>query len=99
MRRVTIVDYGLGNLFSVARLFRAAGADPDVTTDPEDIAQADRLVLPGVGAFQDGMAGLTQRGLIAPITDFASSGRPERRDRRDRPAESVHRRTPSSRRR
>jgi len=48
----------------------------EVTTDPGAVARADRLVLPGVGAFQDGMAGLRARGLVEPIVDYVASGRP-----------------------
>jgi glutamine amidotransferase len=73
---VTVVDYGLGNLFSVARAFRAAGADVELTSDAETVRRADRLVLPGVGSFRDGMAGLRGRGLIDPVIEFVRSGRP-----------------------
>jgi glutamine amidotransferase len=55
MTRVTIVDYGLGNLRSVMRGLEKAGATPVITTDREEIAAADGIVLPGVGAFRDGM--------------------------------------------
>ena len=76
MTRTTIVDYGLGNLFSVARAFRTTGADVEVTSDPDAVRAAERLVLPGVGAFRDGMAGLRARGLIEPVVEHARSGRP-----------------------
>jgi len=55
MTRVAIVDYGLGNLRSVMRGLEKAGAVPVITTDREEIAAADGIVLPGVGAFRDGM--------------------------------------------
>jgi len=55
MTRVAIVDYGLGNLRSVMRGLERAGATPLITTDAEAIAAADGIVLPGVGAFRDGM--------------------------------------------
>jgi glutamine amidotransferase len=74
--RATVVDYGLGNLYSVARALGAAGADVVVSSDPDEVARAERLVLPGVGAFGDGMAGLAERGLIDPIKRYADSGRP-----------------------
>jgi glutamine amidotransferase len=74
--RITIVDYGLGNLFSVARAFRVHGADVDVTSDPGAVRAAERLVLPGVGAFRDGMAGLRSRGLVEPVVEFIHSDRP-----------------------
>ena len=55
MTRVAIVDYGLGNLRSVMRGLEKAGATPVITTDAEEIAAADGIVLPGVGAFREGM--------------------------------------------
>jgi len=74
--RVTVVDYGLGNLFSVARAFRAAGAEVELTSDPGAVRSAERLVLPGVGAFRDGMIGLRARDLVGPVVEFVRSGRP-----------------------
>jgi glutamine amidotransferase len=74
--RVTIVDYGSGNLLSVRRAFEHCGAEVQLAHDAASIAAAERLVLPGVGAFADGMAGLRERGLVQPIRDFAASGRP-----------------------
>ena len=76
MRRVTVIDYGIGNLLSVSRALERCGAEVLLTSDPLLITRADRLVLPGVGAFADGMAGLRERGLIDPIREYARSGRP-----------------------
>jgi glutamine amidotransferase len=73
---VTVVDYGLGNLFSVSRALESQGARVRVTSEPDAIRSAERLVLPGVGAFGDGMAGLASRGLVEPIREFARTGRP-----------------------
>jgi imidazole glycerol-phosphate synthase subunit HisH len=73
---VTVVDYGLGNLFSVARALESQGARVGFAADPDAVRSAERLVLPGVGAFGDGMAGLASRGLVEPIREFARSGRP-----------------------
>lgn len=73
---VTIVDYGIGNIFSVERAFQKFGAKTLLTDRPADIANATRLVLPGVGAFPNGMAGLRERGLIEPLQAYAKSGRP-----------------------
>jgi len=73
---VTVADYGVGNLLSVARAFERCGATVVLTAEPAAIAGADYLVLPGVGAFADGMSGLRQRGLIEPIREFAARGRP-----------------------
>lgn len=75
-KTVTIIDYGVGNLLSVQRALEHCGATTVLAQAPEDIAVAQRLVLPGVGAFADGMAGLRDRGLIAPIQVYAQSGRP-----------------------
>ena len=73
---VTIIDYGSGNLLSVSRAFERCGAEHLLSQDPADIETAQRLVLPGVGAFADGMQGLRDRGLIEPIRRYAASGRP-----------------------
>ena len=62
-RRVAIVDYGMCNLDSVRRAFEEVGARPFVTDDPGDLDAADRIVLPGVGAFPDAMPNLRARGL------------------------------------
>jgi len=74
--RVTLVDYGSGNLYSVTRALERAGAEVHLANDAAEIEAADRLLLPGVGAFADGMEGLRERGLIEPIQRFAASGRP-----------------------
>jgi len=73
---VTVVDYGLGNLFSVARALESQGARVRISSDQDEVAHAERLVLPGVGAFGDGVAGLASRGLVDPIRAFARTGRP-----------------------
>ena len=65
--KVTIIDYGLSNLLSVQHAFAHFGAKTLLTSKPEDVLAADALVLPGVGAFQDGMAGLEKLGLVEPI--------------------------------
>ena len=73
---VTIVDYGSGNLLSVTRAFESCGFKPTLSHDAEEVGSAERLVLPGVGAFAHGMQGLRERSLIDPIRRFAASGRP-----------------------
>lgn len=73
---VAVVDYGIGNLFSVRRAFEHCGANVAVTNDPKVMLEAPRLILPGVGAFADGMNGLKQRGLDQTVLEFARSGRP-----------------------
>jgi glutamine amidotransferase len=74
--QVVIVDYGLGNLFSVERALRYLGASCEITSDAAKISAAHRLILPGVGAFGDGMKGLAGRGLVEPIKEFIATGRP-----------------------
>jgi glutamine amidotransferase len=74
--RVVVVDYGVGNLLSVTRAFESRGADVTVAGNAQAIPAAERLVIPGVGAFADGMAELERRGLVQPIRDYAATGRP-----------------------
>lgn len=73
---VTIVDYGVGNLYSVRRAVEVCGGSVVVSSDPEEIERAERLILPGVGAFADGIRGLHERGLAEPIGRYARAGRP-----------------------
>lgn len=73
---VTVVDYGVGNLHSVVKGLRHEGAEVKVTSDPRDVERSEWLVLPGVGAFADGMRGLESRNLIEPLLKHAASGRP-----------------------
>jgi glutamine amidotransferase len=74
--RVLVVDYGVGNLLSVCRAFEACGAAVELTGTPGRLAAAERLVVPGVGAFGDCMHELERRALVDPILDFIGSGRP-----------------------
>jgi glutamine amidotransferase len=73
---VTIVDYGSGNLRSVQKAFERLGAAATITDDPEVVADAERLVLPGVGAFGDAMRELSARGLVEPILGHLRADRP-----------------------
>lgn len=73
---VHVVDYGIGNLYSVARAIEKIGAQACVTDDARSIAAADRVILPGVGAFKDGMEGLRAKGLDRVVMDYAASGKP-----------------------
>jgi glutamine amidotransferase len=73
---VALVDYGSGNVHSVAKALRHVGAEVVLTADPRRIADADRLVLPGVGAFADCASGVRERGLVEPLRAYAASGRP-----------------------
>ena len=73
---VAIVDYGVGNLFSLQSSFQAIGAPSVVTSDPEVLLSADRVVLPGVGAFGDAADRLRQSGLDATVKAVAAQGTP-----------------------
>ncbi|MBC5580759.1 imidazole glycerol phosphate synthase subunit HisH [Anaerofilum sp. BX8] len=76
MKRVTLIDYGLSNLLSVQRAFEHFGAKVEIARSPAAVLGAQALVLPGVGAFRDGMAGLEQLGLTVPIRQKAAAGTP-----------------------
>ncbi|MEK7655921.1 MAG: imidazole glycerol phosphate synthase subunit HisH [Patescibacteria group bacterium] len=65
---VVVIDYGLGNLFSVSKAFERVGAEVVISSNPEDIRKADRIVLPGVGAFGDGMDYLRSKGIDKALT-------------------------------
>ncbi|WP_410508927.1 imidazole glycerol phosphate synthase subunit HisH [Methanosarcina hadiensis] len=74
MKRIVIIDYGLGNLRSVQKGLEHVGASPAISGNPEDILAADGIILPGVGAFVDAMKCLVP--LKETITEFADSGKP-----------------------
>jgi len=76
MSTVVVVDYGMGNLKSVQRGLEKVGATVVVTSHAEEIANADRLLLPGVGAFKDGMTELTKKGVVDAIFAFINTGNP-----------------------
>ena len=76
LNKVTVIDYGVGNLLSVCRAFEHNGAEVITTESPIEISNAERLVLPGVGAFADAMQGLRARNLVEPIRHFAKTGKP-----------------------
>lgn len=67
MKKVALIDYGMGNLRSVANALRFLGADVSVVDDPRDLARAAAIILPGVGAFGDGMANLHKRGFVTAL--------------------------------
>ena len=73
---IAVVDYGMGNLRSVAKALERVGADVEVTPDPERIADADGVVLPGVGAFGKCMENLRAAGLEGAVREAAKSGKP-----------------------
>jgi glutamine amidotransferase len=73
---IAIVDYGVGNLFSLNCSLQAIGADSIVTADPMVLAAADKIILPGVGAFEDAANKLRQSGLADLLKSLAASGKP-----------------------
>lgn len=73
---VSIIDYGLGNLGSVVNMLKRAGAEARLVSTADELRASERVLLPGVGAFDEGMARLRERGLVEAIVDFAASGRP-----------------------
>ena len=74
--RVAIVDYGLGNLFSVKHACAHVGMEGVITSAAGDILGADAVFLPGVGGFGDAMNALRRRDLVRPLQDYAASGKP-----------------------
>ena len=72
---IAIIDYGVGNLFSLRSSFAAIGEEVVVTSSPDIIASADKIVLPGVGAFEDAVKKLRDSGLDAVIFDEVSRGK------------------------
>lgn len=74
--QIVIIDYGMGNLYSVSNAVAAVGAEPIVTSDKEIIAKAKKIILPGVGAFGDCMANLKKSGLIPVIKEHFAKGTP-----------------------
>ena len=73
---IAIVNYGVGNLFSLSSSFGAIGEDVMITSSAEDLRKADRIVLPGVGAFEDAARKLFDSGLASPIIDESATGKP-----------------------
>ncbi len=73
---VALIDYGVGNLFSLQSSFRMIGIDAEVTADPQKIHEADRIILPGVGAFGDAAQRLQESGLDQVLLREARAGKP-----------------------
>ncbi|MEL7089618.1 MAG: imidazole glycerol phosphate synthase subunit HisH, partial [Planctomycetota bacterium] len=74
---IGILDYGMGNLRSVQKAFdRLGGPRAVVVTQPDDVAGCEKIVLPGVGNFADGMRHLDDRGFVEPVRAFIDTGRP-----------------------
>ena len=73
---IAIVDYDMGNLRSVQKGFESVGADARIVSAASDIQHAEKVVLPGVGAFRDAIVHIRQQGLLEPIVEAIQSGRP-----------------------
>ncbi len=75
MPTVAVIDYGMGNIGSIRKMLRVVGANPVVTADPAVMAQADKVLLPGVGHFDRAMANLQELGLVEPLRRLALEDR------------------------
>ena len=73
---IAIIDYGVGNLFSLSSSLRYLGLETTVTADAKELERADRIILPGVGAFADAIAKLRSTGLVDTIRAQAAAGKP-----------------------
>ncbi len=73
---IAIIDYQMGNLRSVQKAFEKVGEQAVITSDPRELAQAEKVVLPGVGAFRDAIAELRRRDLTQPIREAIEAGKP-----------------------
>jgi imidazole glycerol-phosphate synthase subunit HisH len=73
---IAIIDYGMGNLRSVQKGFEKVGHQAVVTSDPAQVAAAEKVVLPGVGAFEDAIGELRRLGLVRPVLEAVDSGKP-----------------------
>jgi len=76
MKPILIVDYGMANLRSVQKALEKVGAAAIISSDPNRVTDADKLVLPGVGAFRDAIARLREAGWVEPIKDHVQRGKP-----------------------
>jgi len=74
--KIVIIDYGMGNLHSVNKAMKYVGADVEVTSEAAKIIKADKVILPGVGAFGDCMQNLEKYGLVPVINETLRSGKP-----------------------
>ncbi len=74
--KVVVVDYGIGNVFSVCNALKLIGADPILTRSETEIKSADRLILPGVGAYARAMEALQKFGLVDLLSSYRETGRP-----------------------
>jgi glutamine amidotransferase len=76
MAKIVIVDYGMANLRSVQKAFEKVGQAAEISSDPNRVAEADKVVLPGVGAFRDAIARLRETHLDTPLIEHVRAGKP-----------------------
>ena len=76
MQKILIIDYGMANLRSVQKAFERVGHAAEISGDPNRIAEADKIVLPGVGAFRDAIARLRETDLATPLLEHLRAGKP-----------------------
>jgi glutamine amidotransferase len=76
MKTILIIDYGMANLRSVQKALERVGHAAEISSDPTKVGEADRIILPGVGAFRDAIARLRETGLVEPIMDHLRAGKP-----------------------
>jgi glutamine amidotransferase len=76
MNSIVIVDYGMGNLRSVQKALEKVGYGAVISSDPNQIAEADKIIVPGVGAFCDAMVRLRETGMVPPLVEHIRAGKP-----------------------
>jgi imidazole glycerol-phosphate synthase subunit HisH len=76
VQKIVIVDYGMANLRSVQKAFEKFGFAAEISADPNRVAEADKVVLPGVGAFRDAIARLREAGFVPPLVEHVRGGKP-----------------------
>lgn len=76
MSAITIIDYGMGNLRSVQKAIEKCGAEATISSDPRQIANAKKVILPGVGAFRDAIDALKTHDMVSVVRDIAAAGKP-----------------------
>ncbi|MDD5019024.1 MAG: imidazole glycerol phosphate synthase subunit HisH [Candidatus Omnitrophica bacterium] len=76
IRKIAIIDYGMGNLYSVRNTLASLGIATDTIGFADRLMRYDKLILPGVGAFGDAMKELRQRGFVGPVKEYIAAGRP-----------------------
>tara|TARA_Y100000590_G_scaffold468563_3_gene651736 strand:+ start:2643 stop:3302 length:660 start_codon:yes stop_codon:yes gene_type:complete len=76
INKISVIDYGMGNLFNVIRALESLDSTVEVIKTPDEVMKADRLLLPGVGAFKDGMDGLIKNKLDDGIKEYSQTGKP-----------------------